>query len=106
MLKAGLAGQLGAIEFPELPRERERTLESNTDSRRAEQALKGRAVQGRPRQTAIVEAVAHKGPALMRLALDISLAGLPLGIERGEGQIEIMLCRLARVDRAALAFGS
>lgn len=38
----------------------------------------------------------------MRLALDVGLAGLPLGIERVEGEIEIMLGRFARVDRAAL----
>ena len=42
----------------------------------------------------------------MRLALDIGLAGLPLGVERIEGQIQIVFGRLARVDRAALAFGS
>ena len=40
----------------------------------------------------------------MRLALDISLAGLALGIERVEFEIEIVLGRFARVDRAALRF--
>jgi hypothetical protein len=40
----------------------------------------------------------------MRLALDIGFAGLPLGIERVEFEIEIMLGRFAGVDRAALGF--
>src|SRR2546423_13712967 len=42
----------------------------------------------------------------MRLALDISLAGLALGIERVEFEIEIVLGRFAGVDRAALGLGS
>src|ERR1700730_9064481 len=42
----------------------------------------------------------------MRLALDIGLAGFPLGIERVEFEIEIMLGRFAGVDRAALGFGT
>ena len=37
----------------------------------------------------------------MRLALDIGLAGLALGIERVEFQVEIMIGGFARVDRAA-----
>jgi hypothetical protein len=37
----------------------------------------------------------------MRLALDIGLAGLALGIERVEFEIEIVLGRFAGVDRAA-----
>ena len=43
----------------------------------------------------------------MGLALDIGLAGLPLGIEGVELEVEIMLGRFAGVDRAAenLAFG-
>jgi hypothetical protein len=36
----------------------------------------------------------------------IGLAGFPLGIERVEGEIEIVLGRFARVDRAALLFWS
>ena len=42
----------------------------------------------------------------MRLALDVGLASFPLGVERVEGEIEIMLGRLARVDRAALHNGA
>jgi hypothetical protein len=41
---------------------------------------------------------------LVRLALDIGLAGLALGVERVEGQVEIVLGRFARVDGAALRF--
>src|SRR5271166_5692208 len=40
----------------------------------------------------------------MRLALDISLASFALGVERVEGEIEIVLGRFARVDGAALRF--
>ena len=42
----------------------------------------------------------------MGLALDIGLAGLALGIERVEGEVEIMLGRFAGVDRAALRFSA
>jgi hypothetical protein len=35
----------------------------------------------------------------MRLAFDIGFAGLPLGIERVEFEIKIMLGRFAGVDR-------
>jgi len=42
----------------------------------------------------------------MRLALDIGLAGLALGIERVEFEIEIVLGRFAGVDRAALGLGN
>ena len=40
----------------------------------------------------------------MRLALDIGLAGFALRVERVEGEVEIVLGRFARVDRAALRF--
>src|SRR5262245_13678475 len=64
--------------------------------------LQGRAVERGSGTTAIVVAVGNQAPALMRLALDIGLAGFPLGIERIELEIEIMLARLAGIDRAAL----
>ena len=72
-----------------------------------QQALQGRAVEGGTREAAIVVVVGDQAPALMRLALDIGLAGLALGIERVELEIEIMLGRFAGVDRAAedLSFG-
>src|SRR3954451_7174478 len=41
-------------------------------------------------------------PALVCLALDGGLAGLSLGIEGVEGEIEVMLGGFAGVDRAAL----
>src|SRR5450756_1962565 len=53
------------------------------------------------RDAAIVIAVSNESPALMGLALDVGLAGLALGIERVELEVEIMLGRLAGVDRAA-----
>src|SRR5215471_10700579 len=58
----------------------------------------------RPRETAIVVAIQVEMPALMRLALDIGFAGLALGIERVELEVEIMLARLAGIDRTALGF--
>src|SRR4029077_12106754 len=68
--------------------------------------LQGRAVEGGSREAAIIIAVRNEAPALMRLALDIGLAGLALGIERVEGEIEIVLGRFAGVDRAALGLGN
>ena len=70
-----------------------------------QQGLQGRAIQRSAGQPAIVEPISGtQHPAFMRLALDIGLAGLSLGVERVEGEIEIVLGRLARVDRAALRF--
>jgi hypothetical protein len=48
----------------------------------------------------------QRQPALVGLALDVSLAGFALGVEGVEGEIEIMLGRFVRVDRAALRLGS
>src|SRR5215470_12890380 len=45
--------------------------------------------------------VGDEPPSLVGLALDIGLAGFALGIERVEFEVEIMLGRFARVDRAA-----
>jgi hypothetical protein len=45
--------------------------------------------------------VGDKPPAFARLALDVGLTGLALGVERAEGEIEVMLGRLAGVDGAA-----
>ena len=66
-----------------------------------QQLLQGRAVERGAREGAIVIAAGDQPPALMGLALDIGLAGLPLGIERVELKIEIMLGRFAGVDRTA-----
>lgn len=46
-----------------------------------QQGLQGRALERSPRNAAIVVVVGNKPPALMGLALDVSLAGLALGIE-------------------------
>ena len=53
------------------------------------------------------ESAMSRQPSL-RLARDIGLTGLALGVQRGEGEIEVMLRRLAGVDGAAreLANGS
>src|SRR5437764_1024386 len=59
------------------------------------------AVEGSTGEGAIVIAVGDQAPALVGLTLYICLAGLPLGIERVELEIEVMLGRLARVDRAS-----
>ena len=66
-----------------------------------QQFLQGRAVERGAREAAVVVVVGNQAPALMRLALDVGLAGLALGIERVEFEIEIMLGRFAGVDRAA-----
>ena len=69
-----------------------------------EELLQGRAVERGPGNTAIVVAIGVEAPALMRLALDIGLAGFALRIERVELEVEIMLARLAGIDRTALGF--
>ena len=69
-----------------------------------QEVLQGRAVEGGAREAAVVVVVGNEPPALMRLALDIGLAGFALGIERVEFEVEIMLGRFAGVDRAALGF--
>src|ERR1700730_8385963 len=71
-----------------------------------QELLQGSAVEGSTREPAIVVAIWNQAPALMRLALDIGLAGFPLGIERVEFEVEIMLGRFAGVDRAALGLGN
>src|SRR5271166_5258493 len=67
-----------------------------------QQSLQGWALERGAGKAAIVEFVADEPPAFMRLALDIGLASFALGVERVEGEIEIVLGRFARVDRAAL----
>src|ERR1700730_16898313 len=71
-----------------------------------QQVLEGRPIERRAGEGAIIEAVGNEPPAFMRLALDIGLAGFALGVEGVEGEIEIMLGRFARVDRAALRLGN
>src|SRR6201993_1667878 len=71
-----------------------------------QELLQGRAVERGSGQTAIVVAIRVEAPALMRLALDIGFASLTLGIERVELEVEIVLARLAGIDRTALGFWS
>ena len=66
-----------------------------------QEPLQGRPFQRGPGEGAIVIMVGDEPPAFGRLALDIGLTGLALGVERGEGEIEVMLGRLAGVDGAA-----
>jgi hypothetical protein len=59
-------------------------------------------------ERAIIVAGRDRPPAFVRLALDIGLARLALGIEGVEGKLKIVLGRLTRIDGAAceLASGS
>ena len=43
--------------------------------------LQGRAIQGSAGQAAVVEPVPNPYPSFVGLALDIGLAGLPLGVQ-------------------------
>src|SRR5258706_2171299 len=65
------------------------------------QRLQGGTIEGGTRQATVVIMIGNQAPALMSLALDIGLARFPLGIERIELQVEIMLSGFARVDGAS-----
>src|SRR2546430_1214069 len=52
-------------------------------------------------ECAIVVTAGDQAPAFVRLTPDIGLAGLALGVERAEGKVEVMLARLAGIDRTA-----
>ena len=58
-----------------------------------------RTVERGAREGAVVIAARMQPPALVRLTLYICLAGLPLGVERVEFQVEIMFGRFTGVDR-------
>ena len=64
-------------------------------------ASAGRAVQDAAGEAAVVIMISDQFPALMGLALDVGLRGLPLGVERVEVEVKIMLGRFAGIDRAA-----
>ena len=68
-----------------------------------EQRLQGRPVERGARQAAVIIVLGHKSPALAGLAADIGLARLALGIEGGEGEVEIMLGRFAGVSNGLRA---
>ena len=63
-----------------------------------QQGLQGRAVERGTREAPIVVTVSNEPPALMGLALDVGLAGLPLGVEGVELEIEVMFGGLAGLD--------
>ena len=63
--------------------------------------LQGRTIERGAGEPAIVIVLGQQAPALMGLALHIGLAGFALGIERVEGEVEVMLGRFAGVDGAA-----
>jgi hypothetical protein len=66
-----------------------------------QQLLQSRAVERGAGECAVVVAAGDQAPAFVRLALYICLTGLALGIERVEGQLEIVLGRLTRIDGTA-----
>ena len=73
-----------------------------------QELLQRRAVERGTGECTIVVAAGDQPPPFVRLALYICLTGLALGIERVEGQLEIVLDRLTRIDGTAreLADGS
>ena len=62
--------------------------------------LQGRAVQRGPGKRPIVIAAGDLAPALVRLTLDVGLAGFALGIQRVELQVKVMFGGFPGVDRA------
>ena len=66
-----------------------------------EQRLQGGAVKGGAGIRAVVVAPAGEAPAFVRLAFDIGLASLALGVQRIEREVQIMLGGFSRVDGAA-----
>src|SRR5262249_24124310 len=73
-----------------------------------QELLQRGAVERGTGECTIVVAAGDQPPAVVRLALYICLAGLPLGVERVEGKLKIGLGGFARIDGAAreLADGS
>ena len=66
-----------------------------------QELLQRRALERGAGECTVVVAAGDQPPAFVRLTPDIGLARLALGIERVEGKLEIVLGRLARIDRAA-----
>ena len=67
----------------------------------SEQALQRRAFEGAAREAGVIVALLQADPALVCLAVNESLSGFPLGIERVEIGVQVFFRRLARVDGAA-----
>ena len=70
-----------------------------------QQLFQGRAVEVAAGIGRVVVVLGEGPPALRGLALDIGLAGLPLGVQRIELLLQAMLGGFAGVDRAAQRFG-
>ncbi len=62
--------------------------------------LQGRAVKGGAGKRAVVKALGNQAPSFMRLAFDIGLTSLTLGVEGVEREVQIMFGGFSRVDRA------
>ena len=69
-----------------------------------QQLLQGGTVEGGTGEGAVVIAGEDQPSTLVRLALDVSLASLALGVERVEFEVEVMLGRFAGIDGAAKDF--
>ena len=67
----------------------------------ADQPLQRRALQRAAAVPAIVVAVVEREPAFMALAVDVGSAGLALGVEAVEGQLQAFLGAFPAIDRAA-----
>ena len=65
-----------------------------------EQLLERRPIQRAAGEAAVVVTIPNQSPALMRLALDVGLARLPLGVEGIEVLFEPLVGRDPRIDRA------
>ena len=66
-----------------------------------QELLQSGAIERGAGECAIVVTAGDQAPAFVRLTPDIGLAGLALGVERAEGKVEVMLARLAGIDRTA-----
>ena len=64
-----------------------------------EKAFEGGALQGRPRDPAVIVNPGKAGPALVLLTRNIGFAGLPLGVEGVEVLLQPFFVGLARVYR-------
>ena len=66
-----------------------------------QELLQSRPVERGAGECTIVVAAGDQPPAVVRLTLYICLTGLALGVERVEGELKIVLRRLARIDGTA-----
>jgi hypothetical protein len=66
-----------------------------------EKLLQGRAIKGGAGKRAIIIALVDRAPSFVRLAFDIGLASLALGVEGIELKVQVMFGGFSRVNRAA-----